>query len=308
MDALVERVEPLLVAQHSLVTLDQLRAENVSDDKLYRLIRHQVFKRSRPRVFALAGVPDSWERGLHAVILSLDDAAGSHSASARLWDYCHLPDGPYEVTIPRTEYPSREGVWIHRSTTLDACDLTTRHGILCTTYERTLCDLTTRLTERELGRVLDDGLRRGVASIARLKDCAERLESGPGRHMSVVRDLLAVRDAEYEPGGSNAELRVRRVLKRADIALPVQQFKVTVGSRTYRLDYAFPPPRVFIEYYGKAYHIGASAVAYDNERVTALASIGWLPLIFTWATPDREMVERTREALAERGVGSKTRA
>jgi hypothetical protein len=65
---------------------------------------------------------------------------------------------------------------------------------------------------------------------------------------------------------------------------------------------------VFVEYYGKPYHMGASAVAYDSERVTALASMGWLPLIFTWATSDREIVARTSAALESRSIGSETRA
>ena len=47
-------------------------------------------------------------------------------------------------------------------------------------FERTLCDCTTRLNEYQLGRSLDDGLRRGVASLQRLKDCSERTESAPG--------------------------------------------------------------------------------------------------------------------------------
>jgi hypothetical protein len=307
MNPVIVRIQPLLSAQRSLVTLDQLRNENVSDDQTYRLVRDHVFSRPRPRVFALGGVPESWERGLHAVVLSLDGAAASHASGGRLWSYHCCPEGPYEVTIGRHDAPTRAGVRIHRSSTLDEADVTLRFGIPCTTFERTLCDLTTRLTESQLGRILDDGLRRGVASLRRLKDCAERLESGPGRHMSAIRALLEVRDADYNPGGSDSELRVLAVLKRAGLPLPVQQHKVTVGSMKYILDYAYPPPKVFAEYYGKPYH-GASAVAYDNDRITVLASAGWLRLVFTRASSDREIIERTMAALEERGVGSENRA
>jgi hypothetical protein len=185
---------------------------------------------------------------------------------------------------------------------LDPDDVTTVSGIPCTTFERTLCDCTTRLTPYQLGRVLDDGLRRGVASLARLKDCAERLDSGPGRHMSVIRTLLAERDASYEPGGSDDELRVLRVLKRAELPLPAQQQEIVINGKTYRPDYTWGVWKVFAEYYGRGTHIGAGAVAYDNERVTALATAGWLPLIFTWQTSDENIVEETVRALEQRGV------
>ena len=159
------------------------------------------------------------------------------------------------------------------------------------------------MSEYQLSRVLDDGLRRGAASLARLEDCAERLESGPGRHMSVVRTLLEDRDAMFNPGGSEAELRVFRVLRRARLPLPVQQHELEIDGRTYRPDYAWPAEKIFAEYYGMPHHVGASAVAYDSERVTALAADGWLPLIFTRGSTDSEIIQRTSSAFAQRRDG-----
>jgi hypothetical protein len=60
---------------------------------------------------------------------------------------------------------------------------------------------------------------------------------------------------------------------------------------------------VFAEYYGLPFHIGASAVVADSERLTALVAAGWLPLVFTHASSDGEVVELTRAALLQRGVG-----
>ena len=62
---------------------------------------------------------------------------------------------------------------------------------------------------------------------------------------------------------------------------------------------------VFAEYYGLAVHSGASSVAYDSERTTLLVTAGWTPLIFTDATPDRQVVEATLAAL-NRAVGTAT--
>jgi hypothetical protein len=195
------------------------------------------------------------------------------------------------------------GVVLHRSGTVGERDISNRAGIESTSFERTFSDCTTQLSQHQLGRVLDDGLRRGVASLQRLKDCLERIESGPGRHMSVVRALLAMRGIGFDPGGSRSELQVFDVFRRARLPLPVQQYRVRIGSKTYRPDFAWPGCMVFAEYYGLPFHTGANAVIADSERLTALVAAGWLPLVFTQASSDREIIERTTAALHQRGVG-----
>jgi hypothetical protein len=242
---------------------------------------------------------------LLAAVLSIHGSIASHSSAARLWRFEPRPEDRYEITIGRERHPTVRGVVVHRSGTIGEHDINQRDGIPCTSFERTLSDCTTILSEYQLGRALDDGLRRGVASLQRLKSCSERIESGPGRHMSIVRGLLAARGIGFEPGGSRAELNLLDVFRRAGVPLPVQQYRVKIGARSYRPDFAWPESRVFAEYYGLPFHTGVSAVVADSERLTALAAAGWLPLVFTYASSDREIIDRTSEALRQRGVGWK---
>jgi hypothetical protein len=304
MDAPLARFEEILSSQHGLVTMDQLRHGELSDDQRQRLVDRRVLRRIRPRVFAIVGAPDSWERGLLAVVLSVDGSVASHSSAARLWNCEPRPEERYEITVGRDGRARVPGVIVHSSCALDDEDIVRRDGIVCTSFERTVSDCTTQLTEWQLGNALDDGLRRGVASLRRLRSCAERLESGPGRHMSVVRTLLLARGIGFDPGGSAPELRLLEVFRAAGLPAPVQQLRVKVGSRTYRPDYAWPDHKVFAEYYGLAFHMGASAVVADSQRLTALSAAGWLPLVFTHATPDREIVKLTAAALDQRRVAS----
>jgi hypothetical protein len=55
--------------------------------------------------------------------------------------------------------------------------------------------------------------------------------------------------------------------------------------------------KIFVEYNGLAFHSGASAVAHDNERTTALAALRWRGLFFDETTPERRIVEKIKEAL-----------
>jgi hypothetical protein len=235
-------------------------------------------------------------------VLSVEGSAASHSSAARLWQFAVRPEDRYEVTAGRECTTRLQGVVVHRSGTLREIDVTRRDDIACTSFERTLCDCTSLLSEYQLGSVLDDGLRRGVASLSRLRSCAERFESGPGRQMSLVRSLLSVRGVGFNPGGSRSELQILEVFRRARLPLPVQQHRVRVGSKTFRPDFAWPDCKVLAEYYGLPFHTGASAVVADSERLTALSAAGWVTLVFTHASTDREIIERTVAALHQRGV------
>ncbi len=120
--------------------------------------------------------------------------------------------------------------------------------------------------------------------------------------MSVVRSLLAARGIGFDPGGSRSELHLLDVWRRAGVPLPVQQYRVKVGPKHYRPDFAWPDAKIFAEFYGMAFHTSASAVVGDSQRLTALSAAGWLPLVFTHASTDREIVDRVTEALARRSV------
>lgn len=302
MEAQLARFESVLASQHGLVTLDQLRAGELTDEQARNLVHQKVLRRLRPRVFGLVGSRDSWDRGLFAAVLSAPGSVASHASAARLWNFAPRPEDRYEITIDRGHRTQMRGVVVHRSGTLSADDVVNLEDIGCTSFERTLCDCTTLLSEYQLGRALDDGLRRGVASLRRLRGCAERLESGPGRHMSAVRSLLVARAIDFHPGGSKAELNLLDVFRRARLPLPVQQYRVKIEDKTFRPDFAWPDCKVFAEYYGLPFHTGASAVVADSERLTALSAAGWLPLVFTHASSDREIVERTVAALHQRGT------
>jgi hypothetical protein len=304
----LSQFESVLVAQHGLITIEQLRNGELSEAQRQRLVERRVLRRVRPRVFGIVGASDTWERGLLAVVLSADGSVASHSSAARLWNLEPRPEARFEITIGRQRRVHLLGVTMHSSVTLDDDDIVPRSGVACTSFERTLCDCTTLMSEYQVGRALDDGLRRGVASLRRLSVCSERLESGPGRHMSAIRSVLATRGIGFDPGGSRSELHLLEVLRRARLPLPVQQYRVNVGGKNFRPDFAWPESKIFAEYYGLAFHSGASAVAADSERLTALSAAGWLPLVFTHQSSDREIVERTTAALDQRGVARETSA
>ena len=300
MTATLQIIDELASRQWSLISRQQLVDAGVSKLRIKSLLRSGALRRVGYRVYSTFGAPETWERqALAAVLAHGPGAVASHAMAARLWRFAHLPADAFDVTI-RVDRES--GLWahrgLHRTLILPTDDLTEVAGIPCTSFERTLCDCTKLLTEFQLGRVLDDGLRRGVASLGGLVKCAARLDSGPGRRLSVIKTLLAQRDESFNPGGSGSELDVLQVIRDAGLPAPVQQYPVRVAGQRYDLDYAWPDQKIFLEYYGLAVHSGASAVAYDSRRQTALVAVGWRPVIFTDSTTDSEMVRALRAVLS----------
>jgi very-short-patch-repair endonuclease len=307
MGSAIEKLSVVASRQRGLVTWAQLADVGLSRRKIRSLVEGSHLVRVRPRVYRLAGTEISWEQALLSAVLSIGDGAlASHSAAARLWGFAYTPESAIEVTVGRERRAQARGIVLHRSRCFEDADRARRGGIPCTSFERALCDCSSMLSEFQLGRTLDDGLRRGVASIARLVECARRLESGPGRHMSAIRALLSTRHRDFIPAGSASERRVLDVLRKTSLPEPVQQYVVRVDGRRFELDYAWPERRIFVEYYGLAVHSLPSAVAYDSERLTLLTSAGWTPLVFTDSSADEEILERVSAVLNPREVGTLT--
>jgi hypothetical protein len=298
METWLQEAAALASRQRGLITARQLAELNVTPNVISSLVRRQWLSRIRPRTYAFAGAPQNWEQQLLAAVLCAGcGACASDSSAANLWTFRHLPYLSLEVSVLRDRRVRLAGVTVRRVTSLDPRDITTRSQVPTTTFERTLVDCSTVLSAFQLSSNLDDGLRRRVASLRALRECVERLRSGPGRRLAVIQSLLDARSTSYDPGGSDSERRVLDVLTAGGLPAPVQQFRVRVGGKTYFLDYAYPEQRVFVEYYGSGWHGTPSAVVYDSERITAMTAQRWLPLIFTEATPDHVMLERTAAAL-----------
>jgi len=300
MKATLEIVDGIASRQWALVTRQQLVEAGVSRDEIASLLRTGALRRRAFRVYGTLGAHESWEREILARVLGTGPGAlASHGAGARLWSFVHLPERDLDVLIhaDRLSSESRRTRGVHRTLILPTEDVTERSGVPCTSFERTLCDCTKLLTEYQLGRVLDDGLRRHVATLKELVKCVARLDSGPGRKLSVIKALLAQRDESFNPGGSGSELDVLDVIRDAQLPLPVQQYRVHVPGHQYDLDYAWPERKLFLEYYGLPVHSGASAVAHDSRRQTALVAKGWRPIVFTDDTSESEMVRVLRALL-----------
>jgi hypothetical protein len=276
----------------------------VTRNELTTLISRGHLEPFRRGVWVTAGAPRTYEQSVLGALLAIgDDAWASHRTAAQLWGLTVPPPDAIDVlTMPRQRH-RLDGVAHHRNQLIVASDVTQLGPVRITSVARTLLDCSPWLPGRLLERAVDDARRRRLLDVDDLHAAHAAVDEGSrtGRHL--VRPMRRVLADRHDAGGSERELDVLRILRRAGLPLPMQQFPIVVGGRQRYLDYAYPDERIYLEWDGFAEH-GLIRSTFDDDRArdAELALLGWLGLHFTSSTTPSELVWRVQRALALRAA------
>jgi very-short-patch-repair endonuclease/predicted transcriptional regulator of viral defense system len=298
------RLAPNQIArrQHALVTHDQALAAGLSPSQIRRRNRSGEWRVARPGVYAVDGAPPTWLQSVAAVALSSQPGAWvSHQTAATMWAMPGVSDGAIHVVTGLERRVRLEGVCGHRSGALYTADLAVLHRVPVTAPARTLVDIAATLSYRQLGVAVDDAVRRRIVTLAALRRCVARLREAPGRRLTVLQQLLAERLPGYDPGDSDLETRVLRLLIRNGFQPPAQQHRVRFRGRTFRIDLAYPAQRLAIELDGWEFHRTRSAFDDDRARANLLVAHGWTIVRFTSRSSETEIVDCVR-AIGQSGA------
>jgi len=283
-----------------LLTTDVLRLDGASKRQIERARRRGELRAVRRGVVAVNGSPRTWRQEVRAVLL-----AGGDVIAASSWTALRLLGGEVPADVDRIHVvgPARrqvtlDGVVGHRSATLEDEDVITIDGMRCTSPLRTVIDLSGAADVRLLGRIVDDLVRRRLLDLDELRGRANRLRPAPGRSVATLRRVLALRVPGYDPGESELEARIARVLARAGLPTPAQQHRISYGAARYRLDMAWPEHKLYLEGNGFGFHRLASDLDRDARRQNDLVLDGWRPIEVTWRMSDGEIAATVRRFLA----------
>jgi hypothetical protein len=293
------------LARRQLGLLTKAQAiQLVSEDTFEGLCRRGHLLRIRRGVWVVAGTPPSYEQAVLAAILAAGGFAwASHRTAARLWELkVPAPEAIDVLTLPNRRLRS-PGVDQHRGASIPMADVARAGVVPVTTVARTLVDCAPWLPGRRLTEAVNDARRRHLVTLDEVESVHQQLDRGrrTGRHLVVpVRPVVAEKHAA---GGSERELDVLRILRRAGVRLPVQQFPIVVDGRQRYLDYAYPEELVYLEFDGFGEH-GMLRTVFDDDRDRdgELGLMGWLGLHFTSNTRPAVLVDRVLRALATRAA------
>jgi hypothetical protein len=159
------------------------------------------------------------------------------------------------VTVTRDRRP--RGIRVHRTTTLRPIDRDRQLGIPVTAPERTIRDLSPRLTAAQRRRIVSNARfdrRLDDDAVARL------LGHGPPPTRSMMQDAFQT-----------------KVIDATGLPQPLTDTVV----EGFEVDVAWPDGRLVVELDGWDAHRGRLAFAVDRERDATLAERGWLVVRIT---------------------------
>lgn len=279
-----DTIKTLLTEQHELVTPAQARAAGGHSSTLSRLADDGALERVDTRVYGTAGLPMTWERRLHAAVLSAGSpAVASHRAAARLLGMATYEGAPVEITVPTKRTFRRPGVLVHESRDLRYIPPVHVGGIPCTPPRRLALDLGAVLGQTAYTTVIRDLRRdhgvtwRQLAAVLELHSRRGRNGCGPLR-----RQLERYYGVEGIPE-TTLEQSVLDLLIEADFPLPECQHVLHLPGgdpeEPFRLDFAYVPERLDVEIDGP-HHRTPEGRARDRRRDAVLRRFGWEVLRF----------------------------
>lgn len=228
-------------------------------------------------VFAIAGVPWTWDRKARAALLAVGPLARlSHRAAAHQLGFDGFGECPIEVSLPRGKKSRTTLAVVHQTSYLHRLDGVNVRGVPVTSGARTIVDLcASDASEDELSSAVGSAMRDGQTSMEFLRKRMLNLR-GPGR-----RGIRALDSALRGPiGDSYLERAFLKLVHAAGIRDPETQV-VFNGERIIRVDTLWRPERVVAEVMGHRFHVTREDLQRDAQRRNELQEMGNLVLEFT---------------------------
>lgn len=257
-----ERIARLAAKQHGVVSIRQLRAMGATKGFVHRRVKNGLLHKIFRGVYAV-GHPAVSSFGMwKAATLAVGPCVLlSHLSAAMLWKLLPLDDALPEVTVLRdVRRRPRDGLILHRSTTLMRGDLARKENIPVTSPGRTIADL------RRTGRT-------------KLAAKAMRQANWLGLELDDPTN-----DGTFGPG----EPILLEIVRRN--GLPAPATNAQVGR--FRVDYLWRPESFGVEADDWKGHRGRQAFEDDHERGLELLRRGieLLPLTYRQLTDKADEV------------------
>lgn len=279
--------------QLRLITAPQLRDCGLSSSSIGDRIKSERLFRIHSGVFATHPPPFSREQLWLAAVLAC--GPGSLLSDWPAASHWRITDRPPpllpEVTVPNGRGRSRPGIAVHRRGPVDPRDVRRKDGIAIASVDLVLIQLSPRVEESELERMLVAADSLGLLKRHRLAELVAQRCGQPG--IARLRPLLAQEPSTVR---SPPELLLLPLCREAGLPRPRLNFPVPVSGLDHPItvDCAWPEIRLAIELDSQRWHGDWKQAEIDRERDQLLALEGWVSHRFV----RRQLVERRADAAA----------
>lgn len=273
-----EAIGRLAERQYGVVARRQVLELGVGPGAIdHRLSRRRLWKVHRG-VYAVGHrVLGREGRWMAAVLSGGEGATLSHNAAAALWGIRVAANGPIDVAVPKAMH-RRPAVKFHHLR-LPGDEITLHRRIPTTNPTRTLFDLASALSVRQLERALGEVEMRQLWDQLSLVDLLDRYPHHRG--VKTIRQLLEA-DAGAAVTRSDFEAAFLTFLDGTRLPRPQTNARLVLDNGVVEIDCLWRKQRIAVELDGHAYHGHRLAFEADRERDRVLQAAGWRVVRITW--------------------------
>jgi very-short-patch-repair endonuclease len=271
----VERTIETLARPHGVVGRRQLLSAGLGRETIDRRVKAGWLRPMHRGVYAVGPVQSDEAPETAAVLACGERAVLSRRSAGALWRLIpRQRHGPLEVTVCASHAPRRRGIRVHRSP-LHRDEVTRLRRIPVTTPARTLLDLASRVSVRELEQAVAQAERRCLTTRGKLLALLARYPARPGTPK--LRELLS---SPVDPAltRSEAEEQFLALIRRAGLPGP----DVNIALHGYELDFYWRDEGLAVEIDGYAFHGDRDSFEADRRRDAGLAARGLQVVRITW--------------------------
>lgn len=273
----------MAASQHLVVGVRQIVELGLSASAVRERVARGRLHRVHSGVVAVVP-PNLLTRRGHVIAAILACGLGtvaSHRSAGGLIDLRVSTRRWVDVTTPGSKGRRRAGIHVHDGLTLTPTDVTVIDNIPCTTFARTLLDLTADASVRELERAIDRAEQLRILDMTVIDDVLARAS---GRHgTSALRAVLSEHRAGSTLTRSELEERFLAICRAA--GLPPDGVNLWIpypdggGAEG---DVVWRAARLVVEVDGRDVHTTRRAFESDRRRDQRLMLLGWRIVRFTW--------------------------
>lgn len=265
----------------AVVTRAELHSLGFSDQEIATQIEHRRWRQMQRGVYLLSAATPTWRQRVRAAQLAAGDESQVSARTLAAWlGLDGAAQGVIELTVPYGKLPEPDGVVMHRSRRMDK-GRTYDDAIRGTSVERLLVDYAAVVTIDLAEQAVESALSKGLTAERRIwPEIATLGPAVPG--VRRLERLMELRP-KGKPARSKLEIEVLRVIRQADLPLPVRNFDVWVDGEHFEIDLAYPDVRGAIEADSDRYHRTATQKANDARRQAVLEGVGYEFVRVRWA-------------------------
>ncbi|MQB00911.1 MAG: DUF559 domain-containing protein [Actinobacteria bacterium] len=278
-----EAVRRRMQAQFGCIHRDEALALGLSRRQIDRLLLEGRWRRVRPSVYRIAGIPPTWEQKVFSALAWAGrSAVASHLTAARRWRFEGFSTKAIHLSTNGAWRRPPDGVIVHRVGHCVLSHAANVGGIRVTSMPRTVFDLIAGGNEHG-DSVLDQAIRRRGTFFGQMWLLLDEPWTHRHRGIATVRRAMEQRTPMRASTQIDLADPLRRLMRSSRLPAPVPEFAVELPSGLIHIDLAYPLLKLAIECDGYGSHMDPTSFERDRARDAELMALGWRVLRFTWA-------------------------